>query len=90
MERQIKYSLALHMRRCEKSAGFDLESYVYAGFSVSKFLNDLCCYIYYLHKGIEICKLPKHSYDHLVKAHDLTDIMMERLQSIEGFQIQLL
>ena len=70
--------------------GFDLESYIKAGFSVSKFLNGLCCYIYYLHNGIEICKLPKHSYDHLVKTHELTDIMMEPLRNIEDFQIQLL
>mgnify|MGYP000910236472 CR=1 FL=1 len=71
-------------------SGFDLESYIQARFSVSKFLNGICCYIYYLHKGIEIYKLPKHSYDRLVKTHELNDIMMEPLQSIEDFQIQLL
>ena len=60
-------------------SGFQLESYINAGFSFSIFLNGLRAYTFYLRKGIEVCKLPRESYLYLERTNNMNDIDMPPL-----------
>ena len=64
--------------------GFKLESYINAGFTFSTFLDGLMWYIFYLENGIEVCKLPKQSYLHLLRTFDISDISMHALTTIDN------
>ena len=65
-------------------SGFQLESYINAGFSFSIFLNGLSAYTFYLQKGIEVCKLPRESYLYLERTNNMKEIDMPALTLLDN------
>lgn len=63
-------------------AGFQFDSYMSSGFNFQKFINGLVCYIFYLKHGIEICKIPRQSYLHLIRNYNIDDLHMPAITNM--------